>query len=87
MAHEEADMVRQHLHFKEQDHIHIDGTRRGGNRQAALVLQTRHVLLPDGTQRGGNRGGSTCASKNKTTYFLMAHEEAETVKQHLRFKL
>ena len=39
MAHEEAEIVRQHLSFKERDHVHPDGTRRGGNREAALVLQ------------------------------------------------
>ena len=30
--------------------------------------------------------GSTWASKNKTTYMLMAHEEPKIVRQHLGFK-
>jgi hypothetical protein len=39
MAHEEAEMVRWHLSFKERDHVHTDGTRRGRNGEVALVLQ------------------------------------------------
>ena len=39
MAHEEAEIVRQHLSFKERDHVLADGTRRGGNHEAALALQ------------------------------------------------
>jgi hypothetical protein len=34
MAHEEAEIVRQHLCFKERDHVHTDGTQRARNRQA-----------------------------------------------------
>jgi hypothetical protein len=53
MAHEEAEIVRQRLCFKERDHVHTDGTRRGRNREAALMLQgtrprtkpTKHVLM------------------------------------------
>jgi len=71
MAHEEAEIVRQHSTFKERDHVPTDGTRRGGNCQAALALQItrrtteivrqhlrfkeRNRVLPDGTRRGRNR--------------------------------
>ena len=39
MAHEEAEMVRWHLSFQEQDHAQTDGTRGGRNGEVALVLQ------------------------------------------------
>jgi hypothetical protein len=39
MAHEEAEIVRWNLSFKERDHVQADGTRRGRNREVALVLQ------------------------------------------------
>jgi hypothetical protein len=39
MAHKEAEMVRWHLSFKEQDHVQSDGTQRGQNGEVALVLQ------------------------------------------------
>jgi hypothetical protein len=55
MAHEEAEIVRQHLSFNERDHVHPDGTRRNGNREAGLVFKEPDHVLADGTQRGGNR--------------------------------
>jgi len=77
MAHEEAEIMRWHLSFKEQDHIHTDGTRRGRNREVALVLQRvrphtvcRHMKRP-------KSWGGACSSMTETTYSLMAHEEAE----------
>jgi hypothetical protein len=39
MTHEEVEIVRQHLCFKERDHVQADDTRRGGNGEAALILQ------------------------------------------------
>ena len=47
MAHKEAEIVRRHLSFKERDHVHTDGTRRGRNREVALVLQreTTYTLM------------------------------------------
>jgi len=40
MEHDECKIVRWHMPFKEQDHVHhSDGTRRGRNREVALVLQ------------------------------------------------
>ena len=38
MAHEEAEIVKWHLSFKERDHVQADGTRRGQNGEVALVL-------------------------------------------------
>ena len=41
MAHEEAEIVKWPLSFKERDHVHTDSTRRGQNREVALVLQSK----------------------------------------------
>ena len=85
MAHEETEIVRW-LSFKEQDHVHPDGTQRGRNRDVALVLQwARSHTYWWHTKRPKSWGG-TCPSKSKITYILMAHEETEIVRCHLSFK-
>jgi len=55
MAHEEAEIVRWHFSVKERDHVRADGTRRGQNREVALVFKERDHVHPDGTRRGRNR--------------------------------
>jgi hypothetical protein len=39
MGHEEAGIMRQHLCFKEGDHVLPDSTQTDENHEAALVLQ------------------------------------------------
>jgi hypothetical protein len=86
MAHEEAEIVRWRLSFKERDHVLSDGTRRGQNREVVLVFQRARPRTPWWhTQRPKSWGGA-CPSKSKTTYSLMAHEEAKIVRWHLSFK-
>jgi hypothetical protein len=86
MAHEEAGIVRWHLSFKERVHVLPDGTRRGRNRELALVLQrARSRTVWWHTKRPNSWVGS-CPSKREITYSLMAHEEDEIVSGHLSFK-
>jgi len=85
MAHKEAEIVRWHLSFKEQDHV-LSSTRRGRNHEVALVLQrARPRTSWWHTQRQKSWGGA-CPSKWETTYSLMAHEEAEIMRWCLSFK-
>ena len=86
IAHEEAEIVRWRLSFKEWDHIHTDGTRRGQNREVALVLQRLRSRTPWWHTKRPTSWGGTCPSKRETTYSLMAHEDAEIVRWHLSFK-
>jgi hypothetical protein len=43
MAHEEVEIVRQHISFKERDHVLPDGTQRDRNREAAF--KTTYSLM------------------------------------------
>ena len=51
MAREQAETVSKGWRFKEQHHVHADGTRRGRNREQQVVLQERQHIHPDGTRR------------------------------------
>ena len=86
MAHKEAEIVRRHLSFKERDHVHTDGTRRGRNREVALVLQRARPRTDWWHTKRPKLWGGTSPSKSETTYWLMAHKEAEIVRWHLSFK-
>ena len=85
-AQEEAEIVRWDLSFKERDHVHSDGTRRGRNHEVGLVLQrARSRTNWWHTKRPKSWGGS-CPSKSEITYTLMAHKEADIVRGELSFK-
>jgi hypothetical protein len=86
MAHEEAQIVRWHLSFKERIHVHTDGTRRGPNREVAPVLPRASLHTYWWHKKRPKWWGGTCPSKSEFTYILMAPEEAGIVSWHLFFK-
>ena len=86
MEHDECKIVRWHLSFKERDHVHTDGTRRGQKCEVALVLQRARSRTDWWHTKRPKSWGSTCPSKSETTYILMAHKEAKIVRWHLSFR-
>jgi hypothetical protein len=86
MAHKEAEIMRWHLSFKEQDHIQSDGTQRGQNCEVALILQRARSRTVWWHTKRPKLWGGTCPSKSEITYILMTHKEAEIVKWHFSFK-
>jgi hypothetical protein len=55
MAHEEAEIVRQHLSFKERDHVLLMAHEEAEIVRQHLSFKERDHVLADGTRRGGNR--------------------------------
>jgi len=80
MAHEEAEIVRQHLHFRERHHVLTDGTRRGRNRQAALGASKNETTYSLMAHEEAEIMRRHLCFKERDTYFLMAHEEAEIMR-------
>jgi hypothetical protein len=46
------------------------------------AAEEQYHLLSDGTQRGQNDEWALVLLRNNTTYFLMAHKEAEMMRGH-----